>query len=67
MGEHDRYHELLIDGLPSKFTPRLVVILAVDVHVRALATRHADSPGVTLVYTSLPDHALEQLEAAFGS
>lgn len=42
-----------------------VVVLARHVHVRALATEAARFQGAELIYTSLPEHAIEQLDAAF--
>jgi uncharacterized membrane protein len=42
-----------------------VVILARHVHVRALATEAGRFQGAELIYTSLPDDAIEQLDSAF--
>ncbi|HYN32270.1 MAG TPA: DUF1269 domain-containing protein [Ilumatobacteraceae bacterium] len=44
-----------------------VVILANHVHVAALADEARRFAGAELLYTSMPDHAYEQLAAAFGS
>ena len=43
-----------------------VVILAEHVHVRTLAEEASRFTGAELLYTSLPDAALEQLVEAFG-
>ncbi|MFT4659613.1 MAG: putative membrane protein [Candidatus Aldehydirespiratoraceae bacterium] len=43
-----------------------VVILARHVHVRALATEAERFLGAELIYTSLPDDAIEQLDTAFN-
>jgi uncharacterized membrane protein len=42
-----------------------VVVLARHVQVRALATEAARFQGAELLYTSLPDDAIDQLDAAF--
>jgi len=42
-----------------------VVVLARHVHVRALATEASRFQGAELIYTSLPEHAITQLEDAF--
>jgi uncharacterized membrane protein len=42
-----------------------VVILAENVHVAALAAEARRFPGATVVHTSLPDDALDQLREAF--
>lgn len=44
-----------------------VVILADHIYVRALAQEARRFAGAELLYTSMPDHAYEQLRAAFES
>ena len=43
-----------------------VIILARHVQVHALANEARRFQGAELLYTSLPDHAIDQLDEAFG-